>query len=208
MHQDGRRLARAGAERGKRAFDLVKVVAVDGDDVEAERLHLRIDRRAVHDLFRRAVDLQTVEVDDNAQVIQLEVRGEHEGLPDLAFLDFAVAQQGIDVDVFIQVFRALGHARRAGNALPQRAGAHIHARNEVHVRVPLQIAVRVAQRPAGRSPGRSRGRPARCKAPARYAPLRAQSGRGSPSSAAWGRYAAPCYTDKRTSPPRERLPPG
>ena len=74
------------------------------------------------------------------------MRGEHERFPDFAFLDFAIAQQGIHVDILSQIFRALGHARRTGNALAERAGAHVHAGHEVHIRVALQIAVRVAQR--------------------------------------------------------------
>ena len=32
------------------------------------------------------------------------MRGEHERFPDFAFLDFAIAQQGVHVDILSQIF--------------------------------------------------------------------------------------------------------
>ena len=69
------------------------------------------------------------------------VGSEHHGLPDLALLDLAVAQQGIDPEVLVPVLAALGHAAGAGNALAQGAGGHIHTGHMVHVGVALQVAV-------------------------------------------------------------------
>ena len=47
-------------------FDLVKVVAVDLDDVPAEGLELLVQRLGGHDVLRLAVDLQTVDVNAGA----------------------------------------------------------------------------------------------------------------------------------------------
>ena len=77
-------------EEGEGFFDLVKVVAVNGGDVAAEGLALFVHRGGVHHVAGPAVNLQAVQVDDDAQVIQVIVGGEHQRLPDLALGDLAV----------------------------------------------------------------------------------------------------------------------
>ena len=72
--------------------------------------------------------------------------GEHESFPAFAFLDLAVAQQGVDVDVAAGLLGGQCHAAGGADALAQRAGAHVHTGDGVHVGVALQVAVGVAQR--------------------------------------------------------------
>ena len=71
-------------------------MAVDGLHVEAEGFQLLVNRIGTHDLGNIAVDLQAVVVDDDAEVVQLVMGGEHARLPDLPLLDLAVTQQGVD----------------------------------------------------------------------------------------------------------------
>ena len=76
----------------ERGLDLVKVVTVDLHHVPAKGFQLVRNGVGAHDLVHRAVDLESVVVNDGAQVVQLIVVGQHEGLPHLALLNFAVAQ--------------------------------------------------------------------------------------------------------------------
>ena len=80
-----------------------------------------------HDLIVGAVDLQAVVVDDDGQVIQMIVGRCHEGLPNLALLALAVAQQGIDLAVLMLHLGTQGHAHGDGTALAQGAGGGVHA---------------------------------------------------------------------------------
>ena len=70
---------------------------------------------------------------------------EHGGLPDLAFLDLAVAHQGIDTEGLFKVLRALRHAAGHREALAQGTGGHIHAGDQVHVRMALKIGINVTE---------------------------------------------------------------
>ena len=70
---------------------------------------------------------------------------EHTGLPDLALLNLAVAQQGIDPGGVTLTLQAQRHTGGAGDALTQRTGGHIHAGDAVHTGVALKIGVNVAQ---------------------------------------------------------------
>ena len=120
-------------------------VAVADDGVEAEGVHLAVQRLRVHNFAGGAVNLQAVDINHNAEVVQLVVVGKHKGLPALALLDLAVTQQGVDVDVAALILGGQRHAAGGGNALTQAAGAHIDAGHGVHIGVALQIAVGVAQ---------------------------------------------------------------
>ena len=112
-------------------------VAVADDGVEAEGIHLVVQRLGVHDIAGRAVDLQAVDIDHDAQVIELVVVGEHERLPAFALFDLTVAQQGVDVDVAAQLFGTQRHAAGGGNTLAQGTGAHVNTGDGVHVGVVL-----------------------------------------------------------------------
>ena len=118
---------------------------VHGDHVCTEALQLLLVGRGRQDAVYGAVDLQSVVVDDHAQVIQVIAGGEHQRLPDLALLALAVPDQGIDsVPAAVQP-GGKRHAAGGRDTLPQRAGGHIHARDMLHIRVPLQEGINPAQ---------------------------------------------------------------
>ena len=136
-----------GVEGFHRSLDLVQVVAVDGQHLEAEGLQLFVLGGAVHDFFNGAVDLQMVQVQKDAEIVQLVVGRKHKGLPALALFDLAVAHDGVDPPHLIQPLDlgAQGHAAGGGDALAQAAGGHIHAGDGVHIGVALQAAAQLAQ---------------------------------------------------------------
>ncbi len=72
--------------------------------------------------------------------------GEHSGLPDLALLDFTVAQDGVDTVVLILELGAESHADGGGDSLSEGTSAHVHAGCHTHARVTLQAGVRFAER--------------------------------------------------------------
>lgn len=78
-------------------------MTVDLIEIKAEGAELGGQVAQTHDLVVAAIDLQAVVVDDDSQVVQLIVVGRHEGLPDLALLTLAVAQNGIDLGVLLQL---------------------------------------------------------------------------------------------------------
>ena len=71
--------------------------------------------------------------------------GGHKGLPDLALLALAVAQDSEHLGVLAQVLGAQGHAHRDGYALAQGAGGGVHAGDLLHVGVALEDAVELAE---------------------------------------------------------------
>ena len=73
------------------------------------------------------------------------VASEHGGLPHLALLAFTVAQQGVDAVILVIQLAGKGHAHRGGDALTQRAGAHVHAGGALHVRMALEHGADVAE---------------------------------------------------------------
>ena len=81
-----------GVERLDSRLDLVVVVAVDGQDVEVERLELFFQRGAVHDRLGGAVDLEVVAVQHDTEVGELIVGGKHESLPALALFHLTVTE--------------------------------------------------------------------------------------------------------------------
>ena len=120
-------------------------MAVDLDDREAEGLQLFRDGVGAHDLVDGAVDLKAVVVHDGAEIVQLVVGGEHQGLPDLTLLDLAVPQQGVDPAGLAHPPGGKGHSGGAGDPLTQGAGGHVHSGHGVHVGVSLKVAVDVPQ---------------------------------------------------------------
>ena len=120
-------------------------MTVDGDDVEAESLELLRNRIGRIDLLNGAVYLQIIVVHHDAEVVQLFSGGEHGRLPNLAFLNFAVSQHGINAIVSMIQLAGQRHSYRSGDALSQRTGGHIHPRSALHVRMPLKHGASVAQ---------------------------------------------------------------
>ena len=57
----------------------------------------------------------------------------HSGLPHLALLDLAVAQQGVYTVILLISLARQSHAHSGGDALAQGAGGHIHALDVAHL---------------------------------------------------------------------------
>ena len=85
-------------------------------------------------------------VDDHAEVIELLVAGKHGGLPDLALLALAIAQQGVRAVSIAPVLGGNRHTHGGRDTLAERAGGHVDARGVVHVGMTLQVAADMAQR--------------------------------------------------------------
>ena len=108
-------------------------------------LHLLVQGLGGHDVSGLAVDLQAVHVDDGAEVVQVILGSCHEGLPDLALFDLAVAQDGVDTVVLLVHLAGQSHANSSGDALTQRAGGHVNALDVVHLSVAGHVAVNAAE---------------------------------------------------------------
>ena len=86
--------APVGLHRAQNVDDFLHVVAVDVANFPAERRELLGKVAWIAYLLCIAVNLQAVAIDDCDQVVELVVRGEHRRLPNLAFLAFAIAEEG------------------------------------------------------------------------------------------------------------------
>ena len=90
------------------------------------------------------VDVYKRQVDHGDQMVQLEFGGAHGGLPHGALVNFAVAQDGIDVVVQTFQLHAQGDALSGGQTDAQRTRGHVYPRG-VEGGVALEQAVRLAQ---------------------------------------------------------------
>ena len=103
---------------GEGGAQLSEVVAVgDLDHMELERTELIGDGHRGVDLLDGAIDLQAVVVDDQAEVIERVVARKHSGLPHLALLNLAVAQQGIGAIDIAPMLSGKRHSHGSGDAL-------------------------------------------------------------------------------------------
>src|SRR5579884_1030681 len=76
----------------------VQVVSVDRADPPAEALKSRLQRLESHDALGVAVDREMVAVHDPHQRPELELARGHGRLPDLAFVEFAIAHHAVHAD--------------------------------------------------------------------------------------------------------------
>ena len=120
-------------------------MAVDLDDLEAERLKLLVEGLDARDVRNGAVDLQTVLVYDDNEVVKLVVRSEHRRLPNLTFLHLSVAEDCIGTIVFVVKLRRKRHTARCGNTLSERTCAHVDTGGFFHIGVTLQHCADVTQ---------------------------------------------------------------
>ena len=111
----------------------------------AERFKLLVQRLGGHDVLRLAVDLQTVDVDAGAQIVEVVLIGGHHGLPDLTLGDLAVAKNGVDTIILLCDLTGQRHADGDGDALAQRAGGHIDAGDVFHFHMAGHMAVDAAE---------------------------------------------------------------
>ena len=70
--------------------DFFQIMTIDFDHVPTEGLELFVDGLHIHNIFVLTVDLETIPVNDGAQVVQLVVRSSHGRFPNQTFLDFTV----------------------------------------------------------------------------------------------------------------------
>ena len=110
LRKDHGRLALDGRRFREGSLDAVEIMAVDRNDVAAERFELLVLRFGRHDVRRLAVDLEAVDVDDGAEVVEFILRGRHHCFPYLAFRDLAVAEDRVDtVILFVDLLRIFYH---------------------------------------------------------------------------------------------------
>ena len=65
-------------------------------DIEIEGLKLLCQRFQGHDVFRGAVDLDVVAVDDEGAVVELVACGKQQSLPRLSRFQFAITHHAVD----------------------------------------------------------------------------------------------------------------
>ena len=145
LHQNDGGLSIAGVGLLEGVAKLVEVMAVRLQYVPAKGGELAVQGLGGHDVGGTAVDLQAVHVLHGAQVVQLELGRRHGGLPDLALVQLAVAQQGVDPVVGLVHLPGQGHAHRRRDTLAQRAGGHVHPGDKAHLRMAGEVAVELAE---------------------------------------------------------------
>ena len=147
LHQNHGRLSRAliRMECLKCLFECHEVMSVNRDDSTAERLEFLINRCRVHDICRSTVDLKTVYVHRNAEIVELIMCGKHRRLPHLPLGKLAIAEESIDIDVLPEILCPFCHPCRRRNPLPERARGHIDTQREVHIRMSLEARANMTQ---------------------------------------------------------------
>ena len=141
------RAAVGGALGGVESVDeRIDVVAVNLACLPAERGELGAHIAGVAHIGGVAVDLQMVAVDDGHKVVQVLMGGPHGGLPNLALLALAVAEQAEHTLRLARQLQAGGHAGGDGQALAERTGGNLDARAQVAVGMALQARAQLAQR--------------------------------------------------------------
>ena len=132
-----------------------EVVAVDGAHVPAERAKFLVERLVAAHVAGVAGDLQRVVVEDRGEVVELVMGGGHRGFPVRTLGQFAVAQQrehAIRRGIHLAGQR---HADADRQAVAQRAGVHLDARNFARRMADerrLVAAERFQLRPSGKNP--------------------------------------------------------
>src|ERR687891_587901 len=146
---------RGPAERGlglvEGLVDLGQVVAVDLDDGPAEALPLGDERLEVEDLRDEIVELDLVVVHDHGEVVERAVGlpklgRRHRGLPHLALLELAVAENAVDTRRRSGHPQAQRHAAGDRQPLAERARRRLDPRQGNPVGVALERAAELAQR--------------------------------------------------------------
>ena len=121
-------------------------MTVDYDGVPAERLVFFIKRRGIQHLAYVTVDLETVEVKEKREVIELVVRSEHSCFPDLTFFRFTVSRHAVNACGIALALQLLCDAAGSGNALTERTGGHIDSGNRFHIGVALKECAQFTER--------------------------------------------------------------
>ena len=129
-HDDGRAAGNL-CRLPERAIDLLDVVAVDFDRVPAESACPFDVHAGVPSDHRLASLSQAVDVDDRGQVVEPVVPRVLEGFPHRAFRRLTVAAEDPHPrGQPVQILRRDPHADADRQALPERAGRHVHPGDE------------------------------------------------------------------------------
>ncbi len=145
LRNDHRRRAGRLDGPGVGTVDGCRVVAVDLDRVPAERLRpsrVGVEIPLVHG---RAGLAEAVDVDDGDEVVELVVGGVLECLPDAALRHLRVTAQHPDaVRQSVELLAGERHAHGDRQTLAQRAGRHVHPRQD-RCGVALDAAAELAE---------------------------------------------------------------
>ena len=95
-------------------------------DVPVERGEDGFEVRRGEDHAVGHVELAVVLIDHDAEVVQFLLAGEHDGFPDGAFLEFAIAAEGVGIETRAGV-AGDGEALGDGDSLPHGAGGDVDA---------------------------------------------------------------------------------
>ena len=98
------------------------------------------------DVLDEAVELDPVVIHDGHDVVELVGTAEHGRFPDLAFLNFAVAQHHVGARRALVQPRGEPHADGQRQSLAQRSGGGFERRQEAHIRMALVNRTELAQR--------------------------------------------------------------
>ena len=115
------------------------------DNVPVERFELLVKRSGVDNVNDRSVYLKSVEVNEDAEVIELVMSGKHSRLPDLTLFRLAVAENGIHTVILIGNLAGKSHAASGGNSEAERACRHIDAGRMLHIGVTLKETLCIAE---------------------------------------------------------------
>lgn len=144
---DGLILASESLGLGHAIEHLLHVVTIVDDHHGPHKgLKFGTEVAEVHDLHGGTVDLLVVVVDGGDEVVDMLGTGEHDGFPDLSFLQLAVAVEGVyKVAVACHLF-AKGSTDADAHALAKRAASHADAGEAVFGGgVPLQACAELAE---------------------------------------------------------------
>ena len=126
--------------------NLIEVVAINLDDVEAERTPFVRERFKHHNIFGASVDHQSVAVNDGDHVGQFEVCQRHRRFPYAAFTAFAVAHETHGSKVLFQIACAKAQPDGHGQSVPKAAGRCVAANDLVAVRMHRKGRAEVVER--------------------------------------------------------------
>ncbi len=113
-------------------------MAVQFDNIPAERFPLGYLIALVKTVNELAVRLNAVRVNDTYKVVAFESRRCHRCFPDLAFRKFAVAHHNISFAVKAVQFEAESHAEADGKSLAERTRIGFNTRSLLGFRMSLQ----------------------------------------------------------------------
>src|SRR5512139_1690007 len=124
--------------RVKGTRDGLHVMTVYVEHVPAEGLPFVEDRFDLHDIVAAAVDLELIDIDNGAEIVQEVVARRHGCLPDLAFLRLSVAEEAVYAGGALVEPQPEGYSVCDGQALAQGPRRDLDAAEELGRRMSLE----------------------------------------------------------------------